>query len=122
RDEKRVAGEGVVLNATDPANIFGGELPDVSLRFARVPSTHVVLSRGQPVLVAADTGKRIVTASDADASIIEAALRAYVARPNAPRHVIVNEWNDTAVRGSADEAMLQSLGFSRTPSGMEKWM
>ncbi len=107
----------IVLNAADPANIFGGEVGNAP-RFARVASTQIVLSRGEPVLVAEDNGERITARGDASA--IERALRAYLARPNAPRHVVIEQWNGASVLGSAGESMLPSLGFARTPKGMEK--
>ncbi|MDE3088044.1 MAG: DEAD/DEAH box helicase [Chloroflexota bacterium] len=107
----------IVLNAADPANIYGAELPDAP-RFARVPSTHVVLWRGQPVLVAEDNGERITARGEESA--INRALQAYLARPNAARHVVIEQWNSESVLGSAAESLLRALGFSRTPKGMEK--
>ncbi len=107
----------IVLNAADPANLFGGELPDAP-RFARVPSTHVVLWRGQPVLVAEDSGERILARGEESA--LKCALQAYLARPNAARHVVIEKWNDEIVLGSAGEPLLHVFGFSRTPKGMEK--
>ena len=109
----------IVVNAVDPANIFGGEVGDAP-RFARVPSTHVVLPRGQPVLIAEDNGKRITTMQDAAADVIEYALHAYLTRPSAPRHILIDQWNGENVLGNARELMLHGLGFSRTPKGMEK--
>ncbi len=109
----------VVLNATDPANIFGGEITDTPFRFARVPSTYVVLSRGQPLLIAEENGARVTTAREIAAEKIAGAMRAFLARPNAARHIAVREWNGAAVLGSAGEAVLQALGFHRTPKGME---
>jgi hypothetical protein len=56
----------VVLNATDPANIYGGEAPQRASfgpgewpRFHRVPSTHVVTANGRLVLIAEDGGGRM---------------------------------------------------------------
>lgn len=107
----------IVVNASDPANIFGGELPG-ALRFTRVPSTHCVLWRGQPVLVAEENGERI-TVQDVSSEIVRRALQAYLERPNAPRHCAVNQWNGANVHGSSVEPLLQALGFYRTPKGME---
>ena len=107
--------EFVVINATDPANIFGGEWGDAP-RFARVVSTHLVLSRGQPIVIAEDNGERIVAHGEVDA--ITRALQTYLER--ASRRVVVKQWNGATVRGSDGEAILQSLGFYRTPMGMEK--
>ena len=109
----------IVLNAADPANIFGGELGDAP-RFARVPSTHVVLWRGQPVLIAEDHGERVTTMQTIAALVLERALRAYLTRPHAQKHIVVAQWNGADVLGNARELMLHDLGFSRTPKGMEK--
>jgi ATP-dependent Lhr-like helicase len=118
----------VVLNAADPANLFGGELPEgpqtVSgepLTFARVPSTHVVLRRGQPVLVAEDNGERMTTSQGVEPDVAQRALKAYLNRPGAPRRITITHWNGKPVLGSAAQAWLQPLGFSRAPSGLERW-
>ncbi len=128
-----------VLNACDPANLYGGELDLVPMpaearkggdtppvaealaRFARVPSTHCVLWRGRPVLVAEDNGMRLAAAADVKPEVVSRALAAYLNRPNAPRRTTVEQWNDAAVLGSDGEPLLKALGFSRTPSGMERW-
>lgn len=118
----------VVLNATDPANVFGSELQDDLPstadvpQVARVPSTHLVLWRGQPIVMAEENGHRIRTRQDADQAVLRRALQAYLARPNASHHIAVREWNGEPVLGSLGEPLLQSLGFDRTPSGMERWM
>jgi ATP-dependent Lhr-like helicase len=97
----------IVINAADPANIA-----DV----ARVASTHVVLSRGEPIVIAEDNGERIVARGEEGA--LKRALQTYVAR--APRRIVVKTWNGASVRGSAGETILQSLGFYRAPTGMER--
>ncbi|MEW5720615.1 MAG: hypothetical protein AB1817_18465, partial [Chloroflexota bacterium] len=97
----------IVMNAADPANIAN---------IARVTSTHIVLSRGEPIVIAEDNGERIVARGEASA--INRALQAYVAR--AARRGVVKTWNGANVRGGAGEAILQSLGFYRTPTGMER--
>lgn len=110
----------VVLNATDPANIFGGDLEGIAFRFARVPSTHIILSRGDPVLVAEDNGERIVVSPGASTELVHRALEAYLVRPGALRHTTVAQWNGEPVLGSRAEELLQALDFHRTPAGMEK--
>ena len=115
----------LVISAADPANMLSLEytLESVAawLRFARAPSTHVVLQSGRPVLVAEDHGARIHTAPDAPPDLLSRALRAWLARPNAERRVSVAEWNGAEVLGGAGEALLHAEGFSRAPRGMEKW-
>ncbi len=97
----------VVINATDPANIAN---------VARIASTHVVLARGQPIVIAEDNGERIVARGEESA--LKRALQAYIAR--APRRVVVKQWNGANVRGSDGETILESLGFFRAPTGMER--
>lgn len=109
----------LILNATDPANVFGGEASDV--RFARVPSTHIVLANGQPVLVTQENGERITVATNATDAMVRDALRLFFTRPYAPRHAIVTEWNGGSVLKSQGESLLQELGFYRMPKGMETW-
>lgn len=108
-----------ILNATDPANLFGGE--GSAWKFARLPSTHVVLWRGQPVLIAQENGERLTTASNVSDEILRDALRVYLERANAPRHSIVTEWNDEKVLGTEGAKLLQEFGFYRMPKGMERW-
>lgn len=113
-----------VLNAVDPANVFGGENSDETLgvgKFARVPSTFVVFIEGEPVLLAQENGERLTIASNVPDVAAVAALREFFTRSSAPRHAIVSEWNGEAVLGSAGEAVLKGLGFYRIPKGMEWW-
>ena len=116
----------VVLNATDPANLYGSmESAPLAgadrLRFARLPSTHIVLADGKPVLLAEDGGERLTSMVEDGLGPVRAALKAYLERPHAPRHLVVSQWNGSAVLGSAGEALLQELGFYRSPAGMEWW-
>ncbi len=94
--------------------------PDL-YRFARVPSTHVVLWRGVPVLVAEDSGARL-TAAGVEEEVLRAALRAYLQRPGAPKRTSVSTWNGADVLGSAGEPLLRGLGGSRTPAGIDVWL
>lgn len=107
------------LNATDPANVFGGE--GSGLGFARVPSTHIVLAAGAPVLIAHENGERLTVPPETEPAEVRAALREFFMRANAPRHVMVREWNEGNVLGTPGEGLLQELGFYRIPKGMELW-
>ncbi len=118
----------LIVGAADPVNLFGGELPNgpegaagVRLSFARVPSTHVVLWQGRPVLVAEDNGERMSTLRDAAPAVLMRAVKAYISRPGAPRRIVISQWNDKPALGSAVQTWLQTLGFSRTPNGLEHW-
>ncbi len=108
-----------ILNATDPVNVFGGEAGE--LKFARVPSTFIVLSNGRPVVLAQENGERLTLAPKVDDVFVRDALREFFTRANAPRHALVTEWNGENVLGSAGEKFLQVLGFYRVPKGMELW-
>jgi ATP-dependent Lhr-like helicase len=120
----RAAGEEdtpIVLNATDPANLYGGEGLGDAPAFARLPSTHVVLVRGRPILVAQDGGERMVAAARATEDELRRALQTYLARAAAPRRVFVAEWNGAPALDGPAEALLRGLGFHRTPTGLERW-
>ena len=123
----RIADEGsfddapIVLNAVDPACIHGAEGLDGAPAFARLPSTHVVMWRGCPILVVEDSGARWTAAPDASGDALDRALLAYLARPNALRRLAVNTWNGIPVLDSPGAPLFQAHGFSRTPSGLERW-
>jgi ATP-dependent Lhr-like helicase len=116
----------IVLNATDPANIYGGEAPLGSVfqpeewpRFHRVPSTHVVTANGRPVLVAEDGGVRITVPGEIGAGVVQRAMETYLNRPGAARRVTVESWSGEAALGGPAEKILRPLGFSRVPNGLE---
>lgn len=113
----------VVLNATDPANVFGSELGEAGNavpRLARVPSTYCVLWRGEPVLVAEENGERLTTIHEPTPELVGGALESFFTRADAPRHAVVLEWNGARVAGSAGEALLRQLGFYSMPNGLER--
>jgi len=141
--------EVVILSALDPANLYGGDLGAMSaesaarldsedagaeqselvpvadlssaaLRFARVPSTHVALWRGWPVLVGEDSGARLSAAEVSD-DVLHEALRRYLNRPAAPRRVAIEMWNGGPIIGSRGETLLRELGASRSPTGLDWW-
>jgi ATP-dependent helicase Lhr and Lhr-like helicase len=115
------AAEGlIVLNAVDPANLFGPERPQTPLRFARLASTWVVIQGGRPILVAQDNGERILSDPEVEMDSLARALAAYLARPYAPRHVTITQWNGAGLLGNAFEPLLRSLDFRRAPAGMER--
>jgi ATP-dependent helicase Lhr and Lhr-like helicase len=90
-------------------------------RFARVPSTCVILAVGRPVLVAEDNGERLTALPGYPPEMLRRAVMTYLNRPAAPRHLVVREWNDTTVLGGPGEELLKAAGFYRTPAGMEWW-
>ena len=119
----------IVLNAVDPAHPYGGETAAgeaAPLRpapaFARVPSTHIVLWQGQVALLAEDNGARLTPGAGCTPDTIRRAVSAYLARPNAPQHLLVKEWGDAPALGGDAEAILRPLAFSHAPNGLEWWM
>ncbi len=112
----------VLLNATDPANLLGGEYAGVSTpRFARLPSTYLGLLRGQAVVLFEECGAQITALPGVPDDDILRAVSAYLARPLAPRRLVVSRWNDAPVLGSPGEPLLRALGFQSTPSALEWW-
>lgn len=118
----------IILSAADPVNLYGGEFPDEPkqddgqrIRFARLPSTHCGLWKGKPVMVAEDNGERITTLQNTESAVLLRAIKAYINRNSAPRRILVSQYNGRPVLGSAAQAWLQTLGFSRTPTGLEYW-
>jgi ATP-dependent Lhr-like helicase len=132
-----VGGDGealVVMNACDPANLYGPALdypetrPDEtgleaatgeSLRFARIPSTWFVQQRGLPVLVAEDTGARITTLPGVSDGLIRRALHALLDHLGSfQRRVTIQTWNSAPVLDGSGRPLLESVGFYRDYPGM----
>jgi ATP-dependent Lhr-like helicase len=121
----RDSGEGVpdvvVMNACDPANLYGPTRDDgprtvqgEPLAFARVPSTWLVQQRGLPVLVAQDSGARLTVVHGMDEGQIQGALQAlldHLAR--SMRSVTVEMWNEAPVLESRGRTLLEAVGFYR---------
>jgi ATP-dependent Lhr-like helicase len=125
RDSGQEAPDLVVMNACDPANLYGptrGDGPTEGprtvrgelLTFARVPSTWLVQHRGFPVLVAQDSGARLTVTQGMDERHIQRALRAlfdHLAR--SMRSVSVETWNEEPVLESTGRTLLEAVGFYR---------
>ncbi len=116
----------VVLNACDPANLYGpaqdgGPLTEAGepLAFARIPSTWLVQQRGLPLFVAEDTASRITTAQGADDAVVQAALQALVQHLATFEHrLMVHTWNGAPVLESPGQPLLEAVGFYREYPGM----
>ncbi len=121
----------VLLNATDPANLFGGETsvgPMTAagpLRFSHVPSTYVALWRGQPILVAENSAASLTTTTAAQNAPLQAAVEALVAHLTSPgglcgspRRISVSEWNGEPVLRSPGQQLLEAAGFYRDAPAM----
>ncbi len=124
----------VVMNACDPANLYGPASDDTGsaggedvpraadgqlLTFSRIPSTWLVQGRGLPVLVAEDTGTRITTLQGTDEGLIRRALQALLEHVASFEHrVTVQHWNGALVLDSPGQLLLESVGFYRDYPGM----
>ena len=134
RDSAEARPELVVMNACDPANLYGparddaaggdpagataepmaGERPGEGLTFARVPSTWTVQHRGLPVLIAGGGGAKLTIPQGTDEGLVQRAVQAlldHLARFE--RRVKVETWNGEPVLGSAGYALLEAVGFRR---------
>jgi len=109
--------EVLVLNAADPANLFGGEVREaLAPRFARVPSTHVALWHGEPVAVFEDNGERVTTLPGTPPAVVSRAVEAY--RDHLARPLVITRWNGGPVAAGEGGALLKALGFQNLPGGM----
>ncbi|MDH7568974.1 MAG: hypothetical protein QHJ73_05250, partial [Armatimonadota bacterium] len=118
----------VVLNACDPANLYGRvEEPAAStpahrpLVFARLPSTYLAQWRGVPVLLAESLGAALTTSEGVEGEVLANALEALFAHllRTEPR-VTVRTWNDAPILESDGAPLLERLGFYREPAGMTR--
>ena len=122
----------VLLNATDPANLFGGETSvgpltttGEALRFSHVPSTYVAMWRGQPILLAENSAASLTTTGAAQNAPLHAAIEALVAHLtspgglcSSPRRISVTEWNGGPVLRSPGQQLLEAAGFYRDAPAM----
>jgi ATP-dependent helicase Lhr and Lhr-like helicase len=126
RDNTEADAHVVVMNACDPANLYGPTQEDgpltasgEPLAFSRVPSTWLVLHRGMPVLVAGSTGQHLTTVRGADEALIRQALRALLDHLAAfERRITVETWDSEPVADTAGAPILETLGFRRSYPAM----
>jgi ATP-dependent Lhr-like helicase len=116
----------VVMNACDPANLYGPSRDDLPLTqdgaplaFSRVPSTWLALHRGLPVLIARDHFANLVTVQGADEAIVQQGLSALLGHISRFEYrVTVQRWNGSSVLGSPGQMLLERVGFYRDYPGM----
>jgi len=132
----------VVVNACDPANIYGpalesarAEAHDTSAlhipadrdpsRFSRVPSNYVVLQRGVPILLYEHGGDCWTSLPGVADGVIQEAVRLllkHLTKPGGlcaqPLRLRVELWNGAAPVGGEGQALLEGLGFRREPPAM----
>ncbi|HUX88636.1 MAG TPA: DEAD/DEAH box helicase [Chloroflexota bacterium] len=108
----------VVLNATDPAQIFGAEAMGGPLRFPRVPSTAVAAWHGEPVALLEDDGALTIVTTDHPALIPALRALAQWGRPRRSGRLRVERWNGDPVLASDGVPPLEAAGFVRDYGGM----
>lgn len=108
----------VVLNAADPAQLFGSDASGGSLRFQRVPTTAVATCGGQPVAVMEDSGASVLAATDHAATVpaLRALARWWATR--ASGRLRVERWQGEPVLESPGAPLLEAAGFVRDFGGM----
>jgi ATP-dependent Lhr-like helicase len=116
------AGQLVLVNACDPANVFGpartGE-GDASVehdpaRFVRIPANSVVLLRGRPVLLLELGAERVTSLADSPTDTLRRALALAVGHAGlSQRRLMVKVWNGEPVLESRWAPMLEGAGFRR---------
>ncbi len=131
RDSSSEGSEPVVMNACDPANLYGPARDDgpqtvqgQPLTFARVPSTWLVQHRGLPVLIAGDSAANLTIAQGVDETLLQRALQALIAHLSGfEYHVTVATWNGEPVLESPGRSLLEAAGFHRSYPAMvwERW-
>ncbi|MFN2284362.1 MAG: hypothetical protein ACK2UQ_08060, partial [Anaerolineae bacterium] len=114
-------GAPVVLNACDPACLYGPTREDMpeALTFTRVASTWLVQVRGLPVLVAANTGTALTVAPGVDDGTLQRALEALFSHLTTFKtRIIIETWNDEPVLESAGASLIEAVGGYRYYPGM----
>lgn len=116
----------VVLNAGDPANLYGPAFEHAPLTaagepltFPRLPSTWLVQQRGLPVLLAGDTGANLTIMAGASETLIQQAVSSLCEHLTTfERRVTVETWNGQPVLDSPGRSLLEATGFVRDYPGM----
>lgn len=111
----------VLLNACDPANLYGPTLPEGPLRFdgqpftfARLPSTWLVLQRGLPLLLIEGNGAHLTTGQGVDDGLLQQAIACWLQHlAHFERRLTVEQWNEQPILGSAGQPLLEAAGFYR---------
>jgi ATP-dependent helicase Lhr and Lhr-like helicase len=110
-----------VMNACDPANLYGPVRNDgpQALAFARVPSTWLVQHRGLPALVAGDSGTHLTVTEGMDEGIVRRSVEALLDHLGSTRRrVTVETWDGTPVLESKGRHLLEAVGFYRDYQAM----
>ncbi len=111
----------LLLNATDPANLYGPALPHGPLRFdgapmafTRIPSTWLVQQRGLLVLLIEGNGTQITTGQGVDDVIARQGVQRWLDHVTTfERRITIEQWNGEKVIGTAGQRLLEALSFYR---------
>ncbi len=118
--------EVVLMNACDPANVYGVAAPvgpltatGEPLAFARIPSTWLTLNRGLPVLLIEDGGSRMTTTQGTDDGLIRRSIELWLRHAATfEARISVETWNAAPVLHGPGQALLEACGFYRDYPGM----
>ena len=120
RPEAPGAGDLVLLNATDPANVFGPALPALEevgetdpARFGRIPSNWVVLLRGRPVLLLEAGAGRVAALDGLPPGTARQALALAAGHAAAGRRLVLREWNGGLILEGDAAPLVEEAGFRR---------
>ncbi len=115
----------LLLASCDPSNVYGPGV-DVQagaatapLRVSRLGGNYLAFADGSPILVIEGNGSAVVTLGDPAPSLVEQAMRDFVALLKLPegsrpfKEVIIEYWNGMRPAAIPESGMLQSLGFQR---------
>ncbi len=112
--------EPILVNACDPANLFGPALPGEPevehdpARFLRIPGNYFVLLRGRPVLLLETGGERLTVLPGHAGGALKQALKAAVAHASRwQRRLTLSEWNGQPILENPLAPLLEEVGFRR---------
>lgn len=118
-----------LLSACDPANPYGSIFPlpgqgEGAVRFARVPSSYLIMEGGRPLVLVEGYGRRLTPLASLSEEELRGALRPLEGLLDVPtasgarRRVVVEEWEGRPIAQSAVAPLLAELGFLREPGRM----
>jgi ATP-dependent Lhr-like helicase len=110
----------VLVNACDPANLFGPartgneDMNQDPARFVRIPANYVVLLRGRPVLLLELGSEKVTSLPETPPDTVRRALALVAGHVgHSPRRLMVKEWNGEMVLESRGASLLEGAGFRR---------
>jgi ATP-dependent Lhr-like helicase len=104
----------ILLNAGDPANLYGPSRPDAPVTFARRPATWLVQQRGHPLIVIEGGGAAITTLPGHTEDSIAAAVQRWRDHLTTTEHALrIESWNGQPILNSPGKTILESLNFRR---------